>query len=166
MKNRMENLKDLFKQQIIDLYHAENQVLEFLSKLENAVHNEYLALAIREQREGTQRQIKRLESIENIMDLNFERGKCHAASGLITECSNMMNANATNEVKDAGIIAQTQKIVHFEISCYGTAKHYANRLGLGEAEKLLSESLSEEQDVDTNLNRLARRDINQKALAS
>lgn len=162
----MKNLEDLFKQQIVDLYSAENQFSKFLSKLEKGVHNEFLALAIQQQRQDNDKQLERLERIGEALDIEVNKGNCRAAAGLVEECNRMLNLAADDAVKDAGLIAQNQKIVHFEISGYGTAKHYANRLGFAEAEKALSESLSEHQDCDTNLNRIARRDINQKALVA
>jgi ferritin-like metal-binding protein YciE len=83
--------------------------------------------------------------------------------GLVKEGQKTLSENATDEVMDAAIIAASQRIEHYEISGYGTAAHYADRLGYAEAASLLRQTLEEEQLTDTKLNDLAKNYINAKA---
>jgi ferritin-like metal-binding protein YciE len=85
-------------------------------------------------------------------------------AGLVAEGESMIDEKATTEVKDAGLIASAQRMEHYEISGYGTAAHFAQRLGKNEAAKLLQQTLQEEQKTDTLLNDLAKSYINQKAM--
>ncbi len=83
--------------------------------------------------------------------------------GLVEEGEGMIEEDADPEVKDAGLIASAQRVEHYEIAGYGTAAHYAERLGHAEIAKLLRQTLAEEQDTDTLLNNLAKGYINKKA---
>jgi ferritin-like metal-binding protein YciE len=89
--------------------------------------------------------------------------KCKAMEGLVEEGQETIAEDATPEVKDAALIAAAQRIEHYEIAGYGTAAHYAERLGKTEAAQLLSQTLYEEQQTDTKLNKLAKAYINEKA---
>ncbi len=113
----------------------------------------------------TEQQKKRLEQIFEMMGLPNSRMKCEAMEGLIKESEEMIDENATPEVKDAGLIASAQKMEHYEISGYGTAAHFAQRLGKNDVFEILQQTLSEEQKTDTLLNDLAKNSINQKAMA-
>ncbi len=94
------------------------------------------------------------------------RIKCKAMEGLIAESEEIMDENASPEVKDAALIAAAQRMEHYEISGYGTAAHFAQRLGKNDAFKVLEQTLNEEQKTDTLLNDLAKSYINQKAMTA
>ena len=97
------------------------------------------------------------------LDLDLDGHTCKAMAGLIAEGQETMSERATDEVMDAALIAASQRIEHYEISGYGTAAHFAERLGHSEAASLLRQTLEEEQLTDTKLNELAINYINQKA---
>lgn len=111
----------------------------------------------------TQKQKDRLEKIAEIMNIKIGGKKCEAMEELIQEAEDFIKENAEPEVMDAGIIANAQKIEHYEISGYGTALHYADRLGYTEAKNLLAQTLKEEERTDEKLNELAIEEVNEKS---
>ncbi len=114
----------------------------------------------------TQGQKERLDQLFEKLGMSAGRIKCKAMEGLIAESEEIMDENASPEVKDAALIAAAQKMEHYEISGYGTAAHFAQRLGKNDAFKVLEQTLNEEQKTDTLLNDLAKSYINQKAMTA
>ncbi len=104
-----------------------------------------------------------MKNVCEIVGISPGRTKCKAMEGLVEEGQDMIDEKATPEVKDAALVASAQRIEHYEISGYGTAAYYAERLGLTEAKDLLAETLQEEKETDAKLNKLAKGWINQKA---
>lgn len=164
--SKLKNLEDLFEHELKDLYSAEKQLLEALPKMAKKASDPQLKQAFEKHLKETQGQKERLEQIFGLLDMTAGRLKCKAMEGLITEGEDMIDEEATPETKDAGLIASAQRIEHYEISGYGTAAHFAQRLGKKEVYQLLEQSLGEEQKTDTLLNDLAKSYINQKAMAS
>jgi ferritin-like metal-binding protein YciE len=161
--SKLKNLEDLFEHELQDLYSAEKQLLEALPKMAEKASDPKLKAAFNKHLEETKEQKQRLEKSFELLGLKPGRVKCEAMAGLVEEGENMIDENATPEVKDAGLIASAQRIEHYEISGYGTAAHFAERLGKKDALKLLQQTLAEEQKTDTLLNDLAKSYINQKA---
>ena len=161
---KLKNLEDLFEHEIQDLYSAEKQAIEALPKMAKKTVDPKLKAAFEKHLEETKGQKQRLEQIFTLLDLKPGRKKCQAMAGLIAESEDMIDENATPEVKDAGLIASAQRMEHYEIAGYGTAAHYAEQLGKQDAAKLLNQTLAEEQKTDTLLNDLAKGSINQKAI--
>jgi ferritin-like metal-binding protein YciE len=164
--SKLVNLEDLFEHEIKDLYSAEKQLLEALPKMAETANDPKLKQAFEKHLEETKGQKERLEKVFELCGLNPGRKKCEAMAGLVEEGESMIDEKATPEVKDAGLIASAQRIEHYEIAGYGTAAHYANRLGKKDVAKLLEQTLQEEQKTDTLLNDLAKSYINQKAQAA
>ena len=164
MSTKMKSLEDLFQEQIKDLYSAEKQIISALPKMVKAASNEKLKKAFEDHLEETKEQKSRLEKIGKIQDFKIDGHVCEATKGLVEEGEEMIEMNAEEEVRDAGLIACAQRIEHYEISGYGTAHHYAEKLGFKEVVDLLAETLKEEQDADTSLNKLAKSKINQAAM--
>lgn len=162
---KLKNLDDLLEHSIKDLYSAEKQALEALPKMAKKANDPKLKQAFETHLKETEQQKNRLEQIFQLMGQPNSRMKCEAMEGLIKESEEMIDENATPEVKDAGLIASAQKMEHYEISGYGTAAHYAQRLGKNDVFQLLEQTLNEEQKTDTLLNDLAKGFINQKAMA-
>ncbi|SHJ05531.1 Ferritin-like metal-binding protein YciE [Hymenobacter daecheongensis DSM 21074] len=162
--DKLTTLDDLFHEQLKDLYSAENQLLKVLPDMADKAKDAGLKKAFQSHLEETKNQVARLEKIGKLLDISLTGHECQAMKGLLKEGTDMIHEDATDEVKDAGLIASAQRVEHYEISGYGTAAHYAQRVGQAEAAKLLHESLSEEQAADTKLNNLAKGYINQKAL--
>ncbi len=164
--DKLKNLDDLFEHELKDLYSAEKQLLEALPKMAKTASDPQLKQAFEKHLQETEGQKERLEQVFELLELKPGRKKCEAMAGLIEEGENMIDEKATPEVKDAGLIASAQRIEHYEIAGYGTAAHYAHRLGKKDAAKLLEQTLQEEQKTDTLLNDLAKSYINQKAMGA
>lgn len=160
---KLKNLEELFQHELKDLYSAEKQLLQALPKMAESATDPKLKEQFEMHLEETREQKERIEKVCEILGISPGRMKCKAMEGLIEEGSEMIDENAEPEVKDAGLIASAQRIEHYEISGYGTAAHFAERLGHKEAFELLSQTLKEEQNADTKLNKLAKGYINQKA---
>jgi len=161
--SKLKSLEDLFEHQLKDLYSAEKQLIEALPKMAQTATDPGLKKALESHLEETKAQKQRLEQVCELIGISPGRMKCKAMEGLVEEGEETIDENATPEVKDAGLIAAAQRIEHYEIAGYGTAAHYAERLGKTEAAALLSQTLKEEQLADTKLNKLAKGYINQKA---
>ncbi len=161
--SKMKTLEDLFEHQLKDLYSAETQLVKALPKMVDAASNKKLVKAFESHLKETKGQIDRLKEIGEILDIKLTGETCDAMKGLIKEAEGMIEEEATDAVKDAGLIAEAQRIEHYEISGYGTAHRYARQLGHSKVAKLLAETLEEEKDCDEKLNDLAIESINEKA---
>ncbi|WP_242927197.1 YciE/YciF ferroxidase family protein [Pontibacter vulgaris] len=162
--SKLKSLEELFLHELKDLYSAEKQLLEALPKMAKKAADPKLKQAFEMHLEETKVQKERIEKVCELMGISPGRMKCKAMEGLIEEGEDMIDEDATPETKDAGLIASAQRIEHYEISGYGTAAHFAERLGHKEAAQLLNETLKEEQNADTKLNKLAKSFINPKAM--
>lgn len=159
----LKNLKDLFYHQLRDVYSAETQLIEALPKMkEKAIHKE-LKNAITEHLEETKQQKKRLDEIAENLGMDISGETCEAMKGLIEEAKSFVSEDASDDVKDAGIIADAQRIEHYEISAYGTLTHYASVLENQEVADKLSEILDQERHADELLNKIAKENINLQA---
>lgn len=161
--SKLKTLDDLLEHQMKDLYSAEKQIIDALPKMIKSTEDAKLKKAFETHLEETKGQKARLEQACEILGISPGRIKCKAMEGLVEEGEEAIDENATPEVKDASLIAAAQRIEHYEIAGYGTAAHYAERLGHQEVAKLLRQTLEEEQKTDTLLNKLAKNSINQKA---
>jgi ferritin-like metal-binding protein YciE len=159
----MENLKDLYVEQLRDLYSAETQILKALPKMEKAAKNEQLRTAFREHREMTERQVERLDQIFEMLGEKSSGHHCKGMEGLLKEGDEMVKEKGDEATRDAGLIAAAQRVEHYEIAGYGTVRTYAERLGLKEQEQLLKRTLDEEAKTDEQLTRLAESVINPAA---
>jgi ferritin-like metal-binding protein YciE len=156
------NLKDLLQHEIDDLYSAEEQIIEALPKMvENATDRE-LKKALNEHLRITREQKNRLDKVRGLLKVEEER---KGTEGLISEGEKMMGEEMDPNVKDAAIIASAQKIEHYEISGYGTARAYARQLGLTQVANLLETTLNEEYKSDDMLTSLALNKVNLEAEA-
>lgn len=164
MFDQLETLDDLFEMQLKDLYSAENQLVEALPMMAERAKDGRLRAGFTKHLHETEKQIERLEKIGEALEIDLSGHTCKAMKGLIAEGQETMSENATDEVMDAALIAAAQRIEHYEISGYGTAAHFAERLGNTQAAELLRQTLDEEQLTDTKLNDLAKNYINQKAV--
>ena len=161
---KLKTLEDLFHHQLKDLYSAEKQLLEALPKMAKKAKDPKLKQAFELHLQETEEQKARLEQVCEMIGISPGRMKCKAMEGLIEEGEDMIHEDADSDVKDAGLIAEAQRMEHYEISGYGTAAHYAERLGLKDVARILNATLEEEQATDTKLNKLAKGYINQKAM--
>jgi ferritin-like metal-binding protein YciE len=157
-----EGLRELYLDELKDLYSAENQLIKALPKMAKAASSEQLREGIEEHLEQTKEQARRLERIFEMMEENPKGKKCVGMEGLVKEGQELMREDFEDEVMDAGIIGAAQRVEHYEIAAYGTARTFAEVLGEDEHVPLLEETLEEEKETDRKLNELANQ-INEEA---
>lgn len=163
----LSSFEKLYIHELKDLYSAERQLLNALPKVIKKVKDETLRAAIEEHLEETKRQKERLEKIFENLDAKPTGVKCEAMAGLIEETQGILKEKEANDsVRDAAIIAGAQRIEHYEISGYGTARRFAKTLGREDDVKLLNETLDEESGCDEKLNKIAINIVNKKAAAA
>jgi ferritin-like metal-binding protein YciE len=156
-------LRDFFVDSLKDIYWAENALLTALPKMLVNTTSPNLASCIKEHIEVTKLQVTRLEIIFDLLGEKAEGKKCEAMAGLIKEGDSILEETAPGPVRDAGIIAASQKIEHYEIATYGTLCAFAKTLGENDAAKLLTQTLAEEKEADCLLNDAAYNSINFQA---
>ncbi len=161
---KMKTLEDLYVNELKDLYNAENQLLKALPKMAKAANAPELKEAFESHLEETRGQVERLEQIFKELDVSPKGKKCKAMEGLVEEGSEMIKEDAEPPVKDAGLIAAAQRVEHYEIAGYGTARTFATLLSYDKAAKLLQETLEEEAGADEKLTELANSVINLEAV--
>jgi ferritin-like metal-binding protein YciE len=159
----MESLRDLYVEELKDLYSAESQLVKALPKMAKKASNDSLRTAFEEHLEVTRGHVDRLEEIFQDLDGSPRGKRCKGMAGLIEEGNDMMAEDAEPEVADAAIIAAAQKVEHYEIAAYGTVRTYAERLGLSNHARLLQQTLDEESEADERLTEIAERVVNPQA---
>lgn len=155
-----DTLDELFVQQLKDLYDAEHRLTEALPKMQEKASAPSLRNAFQNHLLETEKQIVRLETIFEKLGIQPERVKCAAMIGLISEGEEVLDASGDPNVLDAALIAAAQRVEHYEISGYGTARAFAQHLGLAYAAELLQESLDEESAADAKLTSIAEQSVN------
>lgn len=160
----MKNLEELFEHQLQDLYSAEDQLTDALPKMVKNAKDAKLKKAFEDHLEETKNHKKRLEDICKELDINPKGEKCKAMEGLIKEAEGFLKEDLTDDVKNAGMIAEAQRVEHYEISGYGTAVRYAKELGHMDIAEKLKKTLDEEYNADKTLNDLAENRLNKKAI--
>ena len=158
------SLEDLFLEQIEDLYDAEHRIIRALPKMSEAAQDPDLKRALDKHLAETRNQVDRLDTIFRSLKKTPERETCEAMKGLIREGEDMVSAKGSAEVRDAAIIAAAQRVEHYEIAGYGTARSLAQSLGHTEAVRLLGQTLQEEKNADQILTQVAERSVNVHAL--
>jgi len=153
-------LRDLFIDSLKDIYWAENALVGALPKMAANATAAALATAITEHLAVTKNQITRLEKVFELIGEKAEGKKCEAMAGLLKEGDGILEETMPGAVRDAGIIAASQKIEHYEIATYGTLTAFAKTLGENDAAKLLTQTLAEEKEADCILNDAALNSIN------
>lgn len=153
---KLDSLHHLLIDELRDLYNAENQLTKALPKMAKAASSSELKTAFQTHLDETKRQIERLEKIFEQLDYSPKGKSCKAMQGLIEEGKEIIEEDADPSVRDAGLIAAAQKVEHYEIASYGTARTHAQLLGLQEAAELLEETLEEESATDEKLTTIAQ----------
>ena len=156
----LETLKDLYIHELKDLYSAEKQIVKALPKMVKSATNKQLAAVFADHLEQTKEHAARLEKILASHDESTRGPKCEGVEGVIKEGEEMIEEDAEDEVRDAGLIAAAQRVEHYEIASYGCARTYAELLGDRHGVQLLQTTLTEESDTDKKLTKLAKSMIN------
>lgn len=160
----MKTLEDLFEHQLKDLYSAETQLMDVLPKMAEKASDSKLKEAFKGHLEKTKEQKSRLETICRELNITPKGETCKAMEGLIKEAKSFIEEADDDEVMDAGLIAEAQRVEHYEISGYGTAVRFAKELGHRDIAKKLQATLDEEYDADNKLDKLAEGRLNRKAI--
>lgn len=158
------SLDDLFLEQIEDLYDAEHRIIHGLPKMIEAAHNPQLKGALDKHLAETRKQVDRLDTIFRFLNKTPERKTCEGIKGLLNEGEDMASAKGNPDVRDAAIIAAAQRVEHYEMACYGTARTLAQHLGHQQAAQFLQATLEEEKRADQTLTQVAESTVNVHAV--
>ena len=160
---KLKTLRDLYVEEMKDLYSAEKQILKALPKMAKAATSAELKAAFTRHVEETKVQVERLETIFEQLGKKPTGKTCKAMQGLVAEGEELIEEEATPEVLDAGLISAAQRVEHYEMAGYGSVRTYAKTLGETEAAELLQQTLDEEGATDKKLTALAETLINAQA---
>lgn len=147
----MSTLKELFVMELQDLYDAENQIIKALPKMIKATSSPELRSGLEAHLQETMEHPKRIQQILEAMEEDAKGKKCKGMQGLLAEGSELLSEELSDEVEDAGIIGAAQRVEHYEIAAYGTARSFAELLELDDAVSLLDQTLEEEKAADEKL---------------
>jgi len=157
-----EGLKELYVDELRDLYNAENQLVKALPKIAKAASSEKLRQGFEEHLEQTKGHVQRLEKIFQTVGESPKGKKCKGMEGLVKEGGEVMEEDFEGSLMDAALIGAAQRVEHYEIAAYGTVCAFAEELGETEQASLLNETLEEEKETDEKLTKLAEQ-INAEA---
>jgi ferritin-like metal-binding protein YciE len=152
---KMESLRDLFVDELKDLYSAETQIIKALPKMAKAASSNELRTAFEEHLEQTKVHVERLDQIFDSLEESPKGKKCKGMEGLIEEGKELLEEEAEPDVLDAGLISAAQRVEHYEMAGYGCVRTYAKLLGEDTAVELLQQTLDEEGDTDKKLTAIA-----------
>jgi ferritin-like metal-binding protein YciE len=164
------SLKDVLQEQLEDLHSAEEQLIAALPKMAQAAHNDELRQAIEHHLEETRGHLKRVEEALGELGISTPSEECKAMKGLIAEGEELIQKDGDPTAKDAALIGAAQRVEHYEIAAYGTARQLADDCGYDSIKDLMDQTLDEESQADKLLNKIAtggmfKAGINQQATA-
>lgn len=157
---KIETLKDLLIHQMKDLYDAEHRLTESLPRMAKKARSRELQAAFETHQTQTDEHIARLVRVFQILGEDPERETCDAMKGLISESDGIIDSQGDYDVIDAALIAAAQRIEHYEIASYGTARAFARQLELEGIPEILTQSLNEEGETDKILTAIAEGSVN------
>jgi ferritin-like metal-binding protein YciE len=165
---QLQTLDDVLVEQLADLHSAETQLVEALPRVAGAASTHELRSAFQEHLEQTRGHVRRLEEAFSQLGTQVPNEFCEGMEGLLKEGEEVMGANGDPVARDAALIAAAQRVEHYEIAGYGTARTLADQLGYNEIKRLMNETLDEEADADKKLTKIAtggifRSGVNQEA---
>ena len=161
---KLDTLEKLYVDELRDIYNAENQLLKALPKMAKGASSPDLKNAFETHLRQTESHVERLEQIFSELDESPKGKTCRAMKGLIEEGSEILKEEGEESVLDAGIIVAAQKVEHYEMAAYGSARTFARLLGQEKAAELLQSTLDEESETNESLNQLAENMVNPEAL--
>lgn len=151
----VENLDELLIDELKDLYSAEKQIVRALPKLAKAATSPELSQALLNHLEETKGQVERLERISEIVGKKLTGKTCVGMQGVLEEGSEVLEDTDKGIIRDAALIAASQRVEHYEMAGYGAARDFAKLLGLSDVASLLQETLEEEKNADKKLTSIA-----------
>jgi ferritin-like metal-binding protein YciE len=152
---KLKSMQDLLIHNLKDIYSAETQLVRALPEIAKAASDPSLVDAVKKHLEETKVHVERLERIAEILEITPRGVSCKAMKGLVEECQESIEEEGEPYLKDLGLIAAAQKVEHYEISAYGTARALAVAAGNQEIADILQTTLDEEGATDKNLTTLA-----------
>ena len=159
----LESLDDLLQDELKDIYDAEKQITKALPKMAKKASSEELRQAFEEHLRQTEQQIERLEQVFEQLEIPARGKPCEGMKGIIREGQDMISEAEDDATRDALMIAAAQKVEHYEIASYGSARTWATMLGKNDVAALLEETLEEEKETDQKLTGIAESMVNQEA---
>src|ERR1700728_4111425 len=158
----VENLQELLIDELKDLYSAEKQIVRALPKLAKATTSPELSEALLSHLEETRGQVERLEKISEMVEKKLTGKTCVGMQGVLEEGSEVLEDTEKGEVRDAALISACQRVEHYEMAGYGSARDFAKLLGMEDVAGLLQETLAEEKAADKKLTEISRQ-VNREA---
>jgi ferritin-like metal-binding protein YciE len=164
------SLNDVLEEQLEDLHSAETQLVTALPKMAQSAHDDELRQAFEHHLEETREHLKRVHEALSEIGVSTPTEVCKGMQGLIAEGEEMIQMPGDPVAKDAALIAAAQRVEHYEIAAYGTARQLADDCGFDAMRDLMDQTLDEESNADKLLTKIAtggmfRAGINQKATA-
>jgi ferritin-like metal-binding protein YciE len=161
-----KTLKDLFVDQLEDIYYAEKQLLKALPKMARAATHEELRTAFDNHLAQTESHVSKVENVFEVIGQKPRSSKCEAMMGLLKEGDEMAADHRGSASIDPALIAAAQKVEHYEIATYGCLQEWAAVLGYDAAEATLGEILEDEKNADELLTQVARSLCNESAVVA
>jgi ferritin-like metal-binding protein YciE len=155
--SKLTSLEALLVQEIKDLYNAETQLVKALPKMAKAASDEALAEGFKAHLEETKEHVQRLEDVAKFLDASPKGKVCKAMKGLVEEGAEAIEEQGDPSLRDLALIIAAQKVEHYEIAGYGSARTIAGKLGFDDVVDLLQTTLDEEGETDKKLTELATR---------
>jgi ferritin-like metal-binding protein YciE len=149
------SLKDVLEEQLEDLHSAEEQLIVALPKMAQAAHHDELRQAIEHHLEETRGHLKRVEEALGELGISKPTEECKAMKGLIAEGEELIQKDGDPVAKDAALIGAAQRVEHYEIAAYGTARQLADDCGYDSIKDLMDQTLDEESQADKLLTKIA-----------
>lgn len=160
MATKLDTLKDLYLDELRDLYHAENQLARMLPEMEKGASADQLKAAFKTDRERTKQHVNRLERIFQELHEDPSGHACQGMEGLLQEGCDRMKRSDDAAIADAGLLVMAQKAQHYEMAGYGSACAFARMLHREEDARMLHQTLEEEKKADADFTHLAQESIN------
>ncbi|MBV9105455.1 MAG: ferritin-like domain-containing protein [Verrucomicrobia bacterium] len=160
---KLDSLRDLLIEELRDLYNAETQLVDALPKMAEAATSQELKSAFQQHLEETRGHVSRLDRIFQQISEKSAGETCEAMKGLIKEGETLVKAQGNPDVRDAGLIGAAQRVEHYEMAGYGTARSLARRLGEDQVAEALQQTLNEEAQANEKLTSIAEGQVNVSA---
>jgi ferritin-like metal-binding protein YciE len=163
---KYETLKDLYVDELRDIYDAENVIVKALPKMAEAASSPELRNAFLHHLEQTKGHVNRLELVFEGIGEKPKAKKCAGVRGIVDEGEELIGEKGDQSVIDAGLISGAQRVEHYEMAVYGSLRNWSQRLGNPQAVSLLEQTLNEEKEADSKLTQIAAQSVNQRAAAT
>jgi ferritin-like metal-binding protein YciE len=160
---RLDDMRDLFVEELKDLYDVENQIIDALPKMIDGASSPQLKQAFQQHLQTTRLQKDRLEQLFRRLNMKPERETCAGIRGILMEGEILLKADGDPKVKDATLIAAAQRVEHYEMAAYGSLRSFARQIARDDLADIIQQTLDEEGDTDKRLTDIAMTVVNPQA---